>query len=314
MNKIFIGCASESIGIAQTIQLRFSKQKNKPLCIIWDQGVFKPGEYVIPSLIKQIGECDYAIFIFSSDDVTLSRGKKKNTARDNVIYECGLATGILGEKNCFILKSQKTSLPSDFNGLTTADYDEEQYKENPEAALGHAVTEFTTCIETGVKNSIPMFSWRQYLEAVESICAKIRRSPRQGGFRFDVIIGISRGGIIAADLINRRFLAEKPLLCLWGDYKSRQPEIDFLSEDASINNHIIDAIADEMIKNVLIVDDITRCGRTVIAAKDMISERCPNKCVKSAVLFVPKEHKKKVDFHAVEIDNKSIAMPYAILD
>ena len=59
MVKIFIGCANESMSIAQTIQLGFSKQPNRPLCIIWNQGVFKPQEYVIPALIKQISECDY---------------------------------------------------------------------------------------------------------------------------------------------------------------------------------------------------------------------------------------------------------------
>ena len=315
MIKIFIGCANESLPIAQTIQLGFSKQPSRPLCIIWNQGVFKPQEYIIPALIKQIGECDYAVFVFSDDDIVFSRGKKKPTARDNVVYECGLATGILGEKNCFILKSKKTVLPSDFVGLTCVSFDEEEFALNREAALGQAITQFSSSIESGSTNSsFPMISWRRYVEAVEALCAKLKLSPRQGGFRYDVIIGISRGGIIAADLINRHFLAEKPLLCLWGDYKSRQPDIDFLSEDAKINQYIIDAVSDPKYRSILVVDDITRCGKTAVAAKDLLQKEFPDKTVGSAVLFVPKEHKKKVNFYAVALDNSGIAMPYSILD
>lgn len=314
MVKIFIGCANESMSIAQTIQLGFSKQPNRPLCIIWNQGVFKPQEYVIPALIKQISECDYAIFVFSEDDIVFSRGKKKPIARDNVVYECGLATGILGEKNCFILKSKRTVLPSDFSGLTCVSFDEEEYRLNHEAALGQAITQFSSSIESGSGNSFPIISWRRYVEAVEMLCAKLKKSPRQGGFRYDVIIGISRGGIIAADLINRRFLAEKPLLCLWGDYKSRQPDIDFLSEDTKINQYIIDAVSDQRFRNILIVDDITRCGKTVVAAKDLFKKAFPDKKTECAVLFIPKDQKRKVNYYAVELDERSTAMPYSVLD
>ena len=314
MIKIFIGCANESLPIAQTIQLGFSKQPSRPLCIIWNQGVFKPQEYIIPSLIKQISDCDYAIFVFSNDDIVYRRGTKKPTTRDNVVYECGLATGILGEKNCFILKSKKVVLPSDFVGLTCVSFDEDEYNQNREAALGQAITQFSTSIETGSANSFPLISWRRYVEAVEALCTKLKRSPRQGGFRYDVIIGISRGGIIAADLINRRFMAEKPLLCLWGDYNSRQPDIDFLSEDASINQHTIDAVSDSKYKSILIVDDITRYGKTVVAAKALFKKEFPSKRIECAVLFVPKEQKKKVDYYAVALDDKNVAMPYSVLD
>lgn len=314
MKKIFIGCASESLPIAQTIQLCFSKLSKEYFCIVWNQGVFKLQEYTIPSLIKQASNCDHAIFVFSQDDVTTSRGKRRKTTRDNVIYECGLAAGILGEKNCFVIKSKDIILPSDFKGLTVAEYDDEQYKLNPEAALGQAVTQLTSCISAISPNTSTVLSWESYIEAVDTLCKKIKRSPRQGGFRFDVIIGISRGGIIAADLINRHFMAEKPLLCLWGDYRTNQPEIDFITGEAAINQHVIDAIADDKYNNILVIDDITRCGKTVVAAKKLIQDYYPNKIIESAVLYVPKEQKDKVRYYAALVKDSTIKMPYSVLD
>jgi predicted nucleotide-binding protein len=40
---------------------------------------------------------DFAIAIAQPDDVTKTRGKRKNTPRDNVIFELGFFMGRLGE-------------------------------------------------------------------------------------------------------------------------------------------------------------------------------------------------------------------------
>lgn len=314
MKKIFIGSSSECLDIARAVQLAFSSNSHQYFCIIWNQNVFEPNSYTIPTLINKIKECDYAIFVFGEDDVTTSRGKKKKTTRDNVVYECGLATGILGYENCFVLKAPHTILPSDFDGLTVADYDHEQVKNNATAAVGQAVTKFEMIMTKEESDLSPKISWDKYVSDVKKLCNKIRKSPRQGGFRFDIIIGISRGGIITADLINRKFLAEKPLACLWGDYKSKQPDISFNTNETDINKYILEAIQDEKYKNILVVDDITRRGKTIVSATTMLKKLYPEKTIECAVLYLPKEYEKKVKYYAELIDDKSIAMPYAELD
>lgn len=136
MNKIFIGGSKENIEIARTLQMSLGKRLGKQyLCKVWDESVIKPQEYTIPELIKQLKECRYSVFVFGKDDVTRSRGKEKNTARDNVVFECGLSVGILGMKNTFVLRSRDVELPSDFKGLAVVDYDEEQIKEDREPLL-----------------------------------------------------------------------------------------------------------------------------------------------------------------------------------
>lgn len=314
--NIFIGSSTESLNVAQAVQKELRNRNPKYFPIIWNQSVVNLSRFVIPELTKQLHKSQYAIFIFNDDDTKRSRGKSAKVVRDNVLFEFGLAVGVLGRENCFVFKTQNTQVPSDFDGLTYSVYSKEHFDYNPCAAIGEAVTEFEHAIKANDYAELfnNVVNWNDYCFNVNSVCKKIGKSPRQDGFRFDIVVGISRGGIIAADLINRKFLTKTPMACLWGDYYENQPKILFETEDSEINKYLFEALKSDKYKNILVVDDITRTGETLINATALLRSKFKDKTIKSAVLYVPDKYKHKVDYFGEIIDNLDIAMPYSILD
>lgn len=314
--NIFIGSSTESLNVAQAVQKELENRNEKYFPIIWNQSVVTISSYLIPKLIEQLNKSQFAIFIFNDDDIKKSRGKTAKVVRDNVLFEFGIAVGILGRDRCFVFKTPNTQVPSDFDGLTYATYSKEKFEKNPCAEIGKSVTEFEQAIisNVNIENFNNIINWSDYCSNINSICKKISKSPRQSGFRFDIVIGISRGGIIAADLINRKFLTKAPIVCLWGDYYENQPEILFETDNAVINKYLFEALKSEKYKNILVVDDITRTGQTLINATNLLRSKFKDKTIKNAVLYVPDKHKHKVDFYGEIIKDLDIAMPYSILD
>lgn len=320
--KILIGSSSETLPIAQAVQNELRHRSNKGATsyfpVLWNQNVISKSKYTIPELLRQLKDSDCAIFIFGKDDVLNSRGQKKNVTRDNVIFEFGLATGVLGLEKSFIIKSDKATLPSDFSGLSYANYREEYLELSTQAEIGSAVTEFEQSIKKILSHSVNeecYISWDNYYSNIKSLCKKISKSPRLGGFRFDIILGISRGGVIVADLISRVFCARTPLASIWADYYTEQPEISFDGSD--INESLFSTLSSNNYKNILIVDDITRTGQTITKVALLLKKRYPKKNIKTAVVYVPKSPssiKDKVDYYAEVIDDPNILMPYSKLD
>ena len=228
------------------------------------------------------------------------------------MFELGLAIGILGQKNCFIFKEENVRLPSDLEGLTVikyyADVDEKQLP----AEIATAVTEFDMYVYEKATLKREIVDWNSFCNNITKICNHLRKSPRQNGFRFDVIVGISRGGIIAADLISRRYMGIIPLLCLFSDYANAQPDITF---DNQHNDYVYKTIEEIGYKNILIVDDISRTGKTLVNITEKFRNKYPDKKIKSAVVYINDSCKDKVDYYGEAIINSSnIGMPYSIFD
>ena len=62
--------------------------------------------------------------ILTADDVTLSRGTKQKSPRDNLLLELGLVIGRLGRKRSFAVctRGQEIKLPSDLAGFNLLTY------------------------------------------------------------------------------------------------------------------------------------------------------------------------------------------------
>lgn len=133
--RIFIASSAESLDVADAFNVNLDHQAE---VTVWKHG-FALSQSTIESLVQMADTVDFAIFIFTPDDVAQIREKESLVTRDNVVYELGLFTGTLGKDRCFIVKPRDTDLhlPSDLLGLTAADYDGNRSDNNLEAAVNH---------------------------------------------------------------------------------------------------------------------------------------------------------------------------------
>lgn len=137
--SVFIGSSSESLAIAKALQILLNSSCE---VTIWNQGVFGLNEYTLESLIKSIEKSDFAILIFSTDDITTSREITSSSPRDNVIFELGLFIGSIGLSRTFIVydKTSEIKIPTDIAGITLAPYTPHSTN-NLTSALGPAATQ-----------------------------------------------------------------------------------------------------------------------------------------------------------------------------
>ena len=124
IRKLFIGSSSEHEKICKKI-----KEAIDAVCSDWlqvevwrDNGIFELNEGTLGVLARAAREYDYGVFVAADDDISYSRGKRKEVTRDNVIFEAGLFMGGLGLNRTFVVASTKITLPSDFQGATVVKY------------------------------------------------------------------------------------------------------------------------------------------------------------------------------------------------
>ncbi|MCY9836014.1 nucleotide-binding protein [Aeromonas media] len=136
--RIFIASSVESLDVADAFNVNLDHQTE---VTVWKHG-FTLSQNTIDSLVKMAGSVDFAIFIFTPDDVAQIREQQKSIARDNIVFELGLFVGTLGKERCFIVKPRDTDLhlPTDLLGLTPVDYNEKRTDGNLEAAVNHPCT------------------------------------------------------------------------------------------------------------------------------------------------------------------------------
>jgi len=119
---LFIGCATETLPIAEAIQLGL---KHAGIVVRpWTAGVFGPSGVPVDELLAQVDAADFAAFIFSPDDTVTSRGRSAWAPRDNVVFELGLFMGRLERSRTFIIKAHDDDIkiPSDLLGINPITY------------------------------------------------------------------------------------------------------------------------------------------------------------------------------------------------
>jgi hypothetical protein len=129
--KIFIGSSSEAADKTdpdKNILLKISgilrDARAEP--VLWNEqpSIFSVGRTTIENLEELVNRehIDAAVFIYSTDDKTWYRGEEKTVPRDNVVFEHGLFTGILGREKAITVKVGNVQMPSDLYGVTCIDY------------------------------------------------------------------------------------------------------------------------------------------------------------------------------------------------
>jgi hypothetical protein len=134
--RVFIGSSSEALKIAYALQTSL-EYDSEPT--VWTQGIFKPSSTTLRDLVASIYQFDFAVFVFSPDDVLTMRTQTVSAVRDNVLFELGLLMGRLGMERCFILKARDSGqlhLPTDLIGLQPLEFHAQRTDGNLVAALG----------------------------------------------------------------------------------------------------------------------------------------------------------------------------------
>ena len=119
--RIFIASSVEGLSVANAINECLDYEAE---LVHWKDS-FKLSSYTIDDLMEKTRTVDFAVFVFTPDDLSTIREKTHTVARDNVLFELGLFIGSLSRERCFIIKSRDVDMhfPTDLLGLTPADFD-----------------------------------------------------------------------------------------------------------------------------------------------------------------------------------------------
>ena len=115
---VFVGSSSEASREAAWVS--DSLNPRPVVCRPWTQGVSQLSKTAIEDLTRMASDSDFSVLILTPDDMTASRGKKKTSPRDNVVFELGLFMGSLGRDRTFIVtpRGVDMKLPTDLLGIT----------------------------------------------------------------------------------------------------------------------------------------------------------------------------------------------------
>lgn len=107
---------------------------------IWTQDVFRPSSYPLSDLVAKLERSQFAVLLLTPDDALHIRDKSLAAPRDNLVFEAGLAIGVLGSNRTFLVHpreiSQELRLPTDLDGFQPLTYDAELAKTELASALG----------------------------------------------------------------------------------------------------------------------------------------------------------------------------------
>ena len=121
-SAIFIGSSSEGLAVAEAIHRYLLRYPFVPR--LWSEGVFECSSTTIEDLMRMTRETDFAVIVLTPDDVVKSRGRRKVSPRDNVIFELGLFMGALARNRTYIVipKGLDIKIPTDLLGVTCLEY------------------------------------------------------------------------------------------------------------------------------------------------------------------------------------------------
>ena len=271
--RVFIASSRESVPVAYAIQDNLEMECE---CTVWDQGMFRLSEFALESLSTALQRTDSAVFVFSPDDISIMRGAEHRSVRDNVIFEMGLFIGKLGRDRCFVVMPKGIEdfhIPTDLVGISITSYDPARQDGNLKAALAPASHRMLRQISEHSDEFL--VSWYEYEKAIDELVGLLSLDAISGGFRPQLIVGICRGGALAADLLSRR-LNNLPMITLWADRDySCEPRTTVYDGPTNPFNRMDFAgmITAHNTRRILVVDDFCKTGASLAGALAWIRQQ-----------------------------------------
>lgn len=319
--RIIIFSSKESLYLAQAIQNNFYYEHYT--VNIWSHSFFELSKPYIFNFEKLGNEYDYAILLCTQDDlICLSKSqhgescseKVKFTSRDNIWLELGMCISKLSLKKTIIVKDKSVNLPSDLAGIEPIHF---EYPTSINEQINIVASQITSRITSYIENSsskIMRLSWEEYFMAFRKMLDKILADPDYGGYIFDVIVGISGGGLMVGDLLSREIKNHTvPVLPLYADRRTKITKFDTKISIVS-NNDIVTLLNNQEIKNILLVDSFTRNGLTINEAYKFLVSKVNNKTIKTAVIYVNETLRNTTDFfpdyigEEIQLENRKLML------
>ncbi|MDH3972920.1 MAG: nucleotide-binding protein [Deltaproteobacteria bacterium] len=145
--RIFIASSVEGLDIAYGVQENLEYDAE---ITVWAQGIFELSKTTLEDLLDAINSFDFAIFVFSFDDIAKIRGENVKAVRDNVLFELGLFIGKLGKNRSFFImprEADEIHLPTDILGFKPGTFESNRGDGNLQAALGPCCNQIRKAIK-----------------------------------------------------------------------------------------------------------------------------------------------------------------------
>ncbi|MFH1229176.1 MAG: phosphoribosyltransferase [Candidatus Aenigmatarchaeota archaeon] len=144
--------------------------------------------------------------------------------------------------------------------------------------------------------------WMPSWEYLHLACKKIAKKMKEDKFKPDIVVALSRGGFVPARTICDMLII-KDLVSIKVDHWGLTATKD---GKASIRYPLN---ADLMGKKILVVDDITDTGDSMLVSTDFIKTLNPTE-IRTATALHIKTSKFKPDYYGEEIDWKWVVFPW----
>ena len=183
--RVFIGSSTSSLKIAYAIQRNLVPYGLSPT--VWTQGVFQLSNTNIESLVAWTSKTDFAVFVFSPEDMAKIKGENVRTVRDNVIFELGLFIGAIGRKSCFIIspnESDDLHLPTDLLGVSVGQYDSSRPDDELQASLGPSCNQINEQIKQIINASTEVDEAKEEIDPCRADWKIAERKSRKEGVDF----------------------------------------------------------------------------------------------------------------------------------
>jgi hypoxanthine phosphoribosyltransferase len=132
-----------------------------------------------------------------------------------------------------------------------------------------------------------VMQWEEFMEKVIWVCNLLEKAVHEGKFAPDAVIGISNGGLFAADMIGRQLFRGTPILSLWANRFIRTTENEFYYFNNPQNNTLIKSLKKPNANKgpvILLLDDHLGTGATAQQAIGYLTEQLGKD---TSILFIP---------------------------
>lgn len=155
MPRVLIGSSTEGLPLARAMQEQLELD-----CLprLWTDNVFRLSRTSIESLIDQLDKVDFAVLVVTPDDTLVTRETEVVSARDNVLFEFGLAIGRLGRDRAFLVTPRDVpglQLPTDLAGLVSTQYHWNHPEDDWLSTLGPAANRIRRALKAGLPELRP---------------------------------------------------------------------------------------------------------------------------------------------------------------